>query len=77
MLGSGTEACMGAIRVARLATKKKNIIKMGGAYHGWSDQLAYGIRIPGSKGTQAKGFGHMFKYTQEFFPNDLNDLEKN
>lgn len=77
MLGSGTEACMGAIRVARLATKKKNIIKMGGAYHGWSDQLAYGIRIPGSKGTQAKGVpGHMFKYTQEFFPNDLNDLEK-
>src|SRR5690625_718458 len=34
MLGSGTEACMAAIRVARLATKKKNIIKMGGGYHG-------------------------------------------
>lgn len=47
MLGSGTEACMAAIRVARLATKKKNIIKMGGAYHGWSDQLAYSIRVPG------------------------------
>ena len=27
MLGSGTEACMASIRVARLATKKKNIIK--------------------------------------------------
>ena len=27
MLGSGTEACMAAIRVARLATGKKNIIK--------------------------------------------------
>ena len=49
MLGSGTEADMAAIRVARLATKKKYIIKMGGAYHGWSDQLAYGIRIPGTK----------------------------
>lgn len=77
MLGSGTEACMGAIRVARLATKKKNIIKMGGAYHGWSDQLAYGIRIPGTKWTQANGVPrHMFKYTQEFFPNSLEDLEK-
>src|SRR5690606_17415523 len=42
MFNSGTEACMAAIRVARLATGKKNIIKMGGAYHGWSDQLAYG-----------------------------------
>jgi len=77
MLGSGTEACMAAIRVARLATKKKNIIKMGGAYHGWSDQLAYGIRIPGSKWTQANGVPRFaFKHTQEFFPNDLNDLEK-
>lgn len=77
MLGSGTEACMVSIRVARLATKKKNIIKMGGAYHGWSDQLAYGIRIPGSKFTQAHGVPrYMFKHTQEFFPNDLKDLER-
>lgn len=77
MLGSGTEACMAAARVARLATKNKNIIKMGGAYHGWSDQLAYGIRIPGSRATQASGVPkHIFKQTQEFFPNDLNDLEK-
>ncbi|MDD3840277.1 MAG: aminotransferase class III-fold pyridoxal phosphate-dependent enzyme [Clostridia bacterium] len=77
MLGSGTEACMAAIRVARLATKKKNIIKMGGAYHGWSDQLAYGIRVPGSKWTQAHGVPRFcFKHTQEFFPNDLNDLER-
>lgn len=77
MLGSGTEACMAAIRVARLATKNKNIIKMGGAYHGWSDQLAYGIRIPGSKWTQAHGVPrYIFKRTQEFFPNDLKDLER-
>ena len=77
MLGSGTEACMAAIRVARLATKNKNIIKMGGAYHGWSDQLAYGIRIPGSKWTQAQGVPrYIFKRTQEFFPNDLKNLER-
>ncbi len=77
MFGSGTEACMGAVRVARLATKKKNIVKMGGAYHGWSDQLAYGIRIPGTKGLQSQGVpGYIFRHTQEFFPNDLNDLER-
>ncbi len=77
MLGSGTEACMASIRVARLATGKKNIIKMGGAYHGWSDQLAYGIRIPGSKSTQAHGVpSYIFRHTQEFFPNDLKDLER-
>ena len=77
MLGSGTESCMAAIRVARLATGKKYVIKMGGAYHGWSDQLAYGIRIPGSKWTQAHGVPRFcFKNTQEFFPNDLRDLER-
>ncbi len=77
MLGSGTEGCMAAIRVARLATKKKNIIKMGGAYHGWSDQLAYGIRIPGTKHMQAHGVPKfVFRHTQEFFPNDLKDLER-
>lgn len=77
MLGSGTEACMAALRVARLATGHKNVIKMGGAYHGWSDQLAYGIRIPGSKWTQAHGVPHFcFHSTQEFFPNDIKDLER-
>ncbi len=77
MQGSGTEACMTAVRVARLATGKKNIIKMGGAYHGWSDQLGYGIRVPGSKFTQASGVPlYLFKHTQEFFPGDLDDLER-
>ncbi len=77
MLNSGSEGCTAAIRIARLATKKKKIIKMGGAYHGWSDQLAYSIRVPGSKWTQAHGVArHVFKHTQEFFPNDLNDLER-
>ena len=77
MFNSGTEACMAAIRVARLATKKKRVLKMGGAYHGWSDQLAYGIRVPGSKFTQAHGVPvKMFKYTDEFFPGDLDALER-
>ena len=77
MLNSGTESCMAALRVARLATGKKRILKMGGAYHGWSDQLAYGIRVPGSKWTQAPGIPlHIFRHTQEFFPNDLGDLER-
>jgi glutamate-1-semialdehyde 2,1-aminomutase len=77
MLGSGSEACMAAIRVARLATGNKYVLKMGGAYHGWSDQLAYGIRIPGSRSTQAHGVPKFcFNNTQEFFPNDLKDLER-
>lgn len=77
MLGSGTEACMVAVRIARLKTKHKNILKMGGAYHGWSDQLAYGLRVPGTKGLMSKGIpGYVFRHTNEFFPNDLKDLKR-
>lgn len=74
---SGSEACAAATRIARLATGHKHVLKMGGAYHGWSDQLAYGIRIPGSKFTQAKGIPvTTFAWTDEFFPGDLADLER-
>lgn len=77
MLGSGTEACMVAARIARLRTGHKNLLKMGGAYHGWSDQLAYGIRIPGTKGLQSRGIpNYAFRHTDEFFPGDLEDLER-
>lgn len=77
MLGSGTEACMCAARIARLKTGKKNILKMGGGYHGWSDQLAYGMRVPGTKGLQSPGVPNfVFKHTDEFFPGDLRDLER-
>lgn len=77
MLGSGTEGCMAAIRVARLATGNKNVVKMGGAYHGWSDQLAYGLRIPGSRHLEAHGVPrYVFRHTQEVFPGDLDALER-
>ncbi len=77
MLGSGTEAVMAAIRVARLATGKKKIIKMGGGYHGWSDQMVYALRIPGTAGFEAHGIPRSCrKHTQEVFPNDINVLER-
>ena len=77
MLGSGTEAVMAAIRVARLATKKKKIIKVGGAYHGWSDQMVYGMRIPGTGRFEAHGIpSSCSNHTQEVWPNSIPSLEK-
>lgn len=76
-LGSGTEAVMAAIRVARLATKKKKIIKIGGAYHGWSDQMVYGMRIPGTGRFEAHGIpAACTRHTQEVRPNNLAALER-
>ena len=75
LLGSGTEAVMGAVRLARAYTGKKWIIKVGGAYHGWSDQVVYGMRLPKTGRMEAVGIprgatGH----TQECNPNDLEAL---
>ena len=77
MLGSGTEGVMGAIRAARVYTGKRKVIKVGGAYHGWSDQMVYGLHIPGTGAMEAFGIpGAALKETQEFFPNDLEELRK-
>src|SRR5512143_1450279 len=75
MLGSGTEAVMAAIRAARTFTRKKKIIKVGGAYHGWSDSMVYGLHVPGTGRMEAKGipFGSTSN-TEEVFPTDLGDL---
>ncbi len=76
MLGSGTESVMAAIRAARAFTKKKKIIKVGGAYHGWSDSMVYGLHIPGTGRLEAKGIpGGATANTQEFFPNALGALK--
>ena len=78
MLGSGTESAMAALRIARIATGKKRIIKIGGAYHGWSDQLVYGLKIPGSRFLlESHGIpSGAYNGTDEVRPNDLDMLEK-
>jgi glutamate-1-semialdehyde 2,1-aminomutase len=75
MLGSGTEGVMAAIRAARAFTGKGRVIKVGGAYHGWSDQLVYGLHIPGTGPLEAAGIpAGCYKETQELYPNDLDGL---
>ncbi len=77
MLGSGTESVMAAIRAARAFTHKKNIVKAGGAYHGWSDQMVFGMHIPGTGRFEAAGIpASATKYTREFYPDDLDALRR-
>lgn len=76
MLGSGTESVMAAIRAARAYTKKKKVIKVGGAYHGWSDSMVFGLHVPGTGRLEAKGIpGGATANTQEFYPNNLGALK--
>jgi glutamate-1-semialdehyde 2,1-aminomutase len=78
MLGSGTEAVMGAVRAARCYTKKKCIIKCGGAYHGWSDHMVYGQKVPGTRDfLESHGIPKpSLKYTTEVPPNDIKAMER-
>jgi glutamate-1-semialdehyde 2,1-aminomutase len=43
---SGTEASLLALRVARAATGRGKIVKLGGHFHGWHDQIAVGSDPP-------------------------------
>lgn len=77
MLGSGTESVMAAVRAARTFTKKKYVIKVGGAYHGWSDPMVYGLHIPGTGRLEATGIPRgASASTGEFFPNSLGALKR-
>ncbi|WP_049580432.1 aspartate aminotransferase family protein [Streptomyces sp. SBT349] len=77
MLGSGTEGVMAAVRVARAHTGKAHVIKVGGAYHGWSDQVVYGLRIPGTGSLEAAGIPPgALRLTQEVAPGDLDALRE-
>ncbi|MDR1905604.1 MAG: aminotransferase class III-fold pyridoxal phosphate-dependent enzyme [Clostridiales bacterium] len=76
MLGSGTEAVMAAVRAARLYTKNSRIVKVGGAYHGWSDHMVYGQKVPGSGRLESHGIPRRTtSLTHEVPPNNLKALE--
>ncbi|MEA4966039.1 MAG: aminotransferase class III-fold pyridoxal phosphate-dependent enzyme [Oscillospiraceae bacterium] len=76
-LASGTEADLVAIRVARTFTGKANIIKVGGAYHGWSDQLVYSLHIPYTGSFEAHGIPkECTAHTRECWPGSVESLRK-
>jgi glutamate-1-semialdehyde 2,1-aminomutase len=77
MLMSGSEGCMAAVRAARCFSGKKYVIKIGGAYHGWSDQFVFGMRVPGVGPLDAHGIpAGCYQFTKEVFPNDIDALQK-
>ncbi|MGA2527068.1 MAG: aminotransferase class III-fold pyridoxal phosphate-dependent enzyme [Smithellaceae bacterium] len=76
-LQSGTEADMAAIRIARAFTGKLKIIKIGGSYHGWSDQMVYSIHVPHTGALESKGIPQeCFAHIVDVAPNDFDVLEK-
>jgi len=77
LVSSGTEACMSALRVARGFTKRDDIVKFEGCYHGHSDGLlvqagsgAATFGVPTSPGVPAD----LAKHTRVLPYNDLEAL---
>ncbi len=76
-LQSGTEAAMAAIRIARAYTGKTKIVKIGGSYHGWSDQFVYSLHIPGTGPLNSRGIPlEFYQHLVDIPPNEFDALEK-
>lgn len=52
---TGTEADLGALRLARAFTGKQKIARFAGHYHGWSDQMLVGYRPRGAAPADTRG----------------------
>lgn len=73
--GSGTEATLMALRLARLYTGRPKFLKFHGHFHGWHDYVAvsadYPYDAPGVPGVPAD----VAKHCVAIPPNDLNRVE--
>lgn len=73
---SGSEADMAAARLVRAYTGKEKIIKFRGTYHGWADQFATDMWVPGTGPALAEGIPAEYQaHTLLVYQNDLDELE--
>jgi glutamate-1-semialdehyde 2,1-aminomutase len=76
LTSSGTEAVMGAVRVARAYTRKNKIVKFEGGYHGHADHLL----VKAGSGASTLGMPDSAGVPSDFTRHTLclpyNDLEK-
>jgi len=76
LTSSGTEAVMGATRVARAYTKKNKIIKFEGGYHGHADHLLVKAGSGASTLGTPDSAGVPTEFTRHTLSLSYNDLEK-
>jgi glutamate-1-semialdehyde 2,1-aminomutase len=75
--GSGAEANLAAVRIARAYTGHEKVIKFRGGYHGWGDQFMTDLEVPGSERLMAGGVPAEFlSQTVLVYQNDLDQLER-
>jgi glutamate-1-semialdehyde 2,1-aminomutase len=73
--GSGTEATMMALRLARICTGRPRVLKFAGHFHGWHDFLFPGAEYP--HGEAVPGIPpEVSQFTVIIPPNDLDGVER-
>ncbi len=61
---SGSEAVQTALRIARSKTGKSKFLRFEGHYHGWLDNVAWGLSIPDNKGLGAIESPKVFPWSE-------------
>ncbi|MFC7524006.1 aspartate aminotransferase family protein [Parapedobacter sp. GCM10030251] len=59
----GSEAVQTAFRVARAKTGRQKFLRFEGHYHGWLDNVAYGISTPGMEALGSREQPNVFPWT--------------
>jgi glutamate-1-semialdehyde 2,1-aminomutase len=78
----GSEAVQTAFRIARAKTGKNKFLRFEGHYHGWLDNVAWGISAPSVESLGAEDNPHVFAWSQgvyagtgeEFFTLPWNNI---
>ncbi|MDR6804535.1 glutamate-1-semialdehyde 2,1-aminomutase [Dyadobacter sp. BE34] len=60
----GSEAVQTAFRVARAKTGKNKFLRFEGHYHGWMDNVCWGISAPSPEALGSREKPHVFPWTQ-------------
>ncbi len=79
----GSEAVQTAFRVARAKTRRQKFLRFEGHYHGWLDNVAYGISAPSPDALGSRENPNVFPWTaglpessrEDFIILPWNDLE--
>jgi glutamate-1-semialdehyde 2,1-aminomutase len=70
----GSEAVQTAFRVARAKTGKHKFLRFEGHYHGWLDNVAWGLSTPSAEQLGSREAPHVFPWTAGLPENVENDF---
>jgi glutamate-1-semialdehyde 2,1-aminomutase len=68
----GSEAVQTALRVARAKTDRKKFLRFEGHYHGWLDNVCWGISTPSEQALESREHPEVFPWT-EGLPDRVKD----